>query len=806
MTPRIEKVGVLGAGIMGSGIAAHLANCGIRSVLLDIVPPDLTEDDRKNGIGRDSPEFRNRFATTGLANAVKNKKPIPAFYHDGFADLIRCGNLEDHMDWLADCDWVVEAVVENLGIKQKLFERVEKHVRPHAIVSSNTSGLAIREMTKGRSGGFRRNFLVTHFFNPVRFMRLLEIVPGDDTDPEVVRRMADFGTNVLGKGVVFGKDTTNFIGNRIGIYGLIRAVREMLEGGYTIEEVDAIVGEPMGRPKTAAFRTVDMVGLDTVVHILDNCYETLVADEERDIFKVPEFIRKMVAHKRLGDKTKGGFYKKMKDGEKKDILVLDHATGEYREKQKVRFDSIGAVRGVDDPVERLRKLLAADDRAAKFAWNVMRDSLIYSGNRVGEICDDIVQIDNAMKWGYNWSMGPFEAWDALGFQAVCDRMKGDGKQLPQIAEAILAAKGPGFYKADKGQTFYFDLAARSYRPVATDPKALRLPALKAIDRKVAGNDSATLVDMGDGVLCCEFHTKMNSLDDDIISMTNHGLDLLEKDDRWAGMVIGNQGENFCAGANIFILLMGAQQGAWDQIETAVRRFQDLCQRLKYSPKPVVAAPFAMTLGGGMEICMGADRICAHADLFMGQVEIGVGLIPGGGGHKELLIRHLEGIPEGAQNVNLTPYLQAIFQAIGMAKVTTSAHEAMALKFLRRSDKIVRNKDQLLGAAKRMVQAMALEGYEQPLPRKLRLPGEMGYATFRMVVDAMCKQNQITAHEQVIAEKIAWVLCGGKTVPAVEVSEQYLLDLEREAFLFLLGTQKTQERIQHFLMKGKPLRN
>lgn len=806
MSRKIEQAAVLGAGIMGSGIAAHLANCGIRTVLLDIVPPELTEEDRKKGLTRESPEFRNRFAANGLANAIQNKKPIPAFYHDGFADLVRTGNLEDHLEWLKDCDWVVEAVVENLEIKRRLFERIEPFVRPGAIVSSNTSGLSIRSMVEGRGAAFRRNFLVTHFFNPVRFMRLLELVPGDDTDPAVVQAMADFGTNVLGKGVVFGKDTTNFIGNRIGIYGLIRTVREMLDQGYTIEEADAIVGEPMGRPKTAAFRTVDMVGLDTVVHILHNCYDTLLDDEEREIFRVPPFLQTMIERKQFGDKTQGGFYKKIKGEGKKDVLVLDHTTGEYREKRKVRFDSLGAVRNIEDPGARLRQLLTYDDRAAKFAWNVLRDSLIYSGNRVGEICDDIVQIDNAMKWGYNWALGPFEAWDAVGVKDACERMKRDGKKPPKIAEALLEAGFRSFYRTEKGRRYFFDLPSRSYKPVVEDELTLRLPLLRQQDRVVAHNDSATLYDMGDGVLCCEFHTKMNSIDEDVIRQINHGLDLLDRDDKWIGMVLGNHGEAFCAGANVFALLLAAQQGLWDQVEAVVKAFQDVNQRLQYSRKPTVAAPFAMTLGGGAELSMACNRICAHADLFLGLVEVGVGLIPGGGGHKEMLIRHLEGIPEQAQNVNRIPFLQAAFQNIGMAKVSTSAHDARALKFLRSSDLIVTNKEHLLGRAKRAVQAMWLEGFAPPRMRKLRLPGEAAYATFQMVLDAMCKQHQITEHEQRIGEKIAWVLCGGRTSMNVEVSEQYLLDLEREAFCFLLGTAKTQERIQHFLTKGKPLRN
>jgi len=806
MKKKIEKAAVLGAGIMGTGIAAHLANCGIPCVLLDIVPRPTPEDESK-GVDTGSPAFRNRLATSAVAAALKNRKPIPAFYHDSFAELITCGNLEDNLDWLADCDWVVEVVVENLDIKRKVFENVEKHVGPDCIVSSNTSGLPIAKMVEGRSETFRRNFLVTHFFNPVRFMRLLEVVAGPDTDPEVVSFMADFGSRVLGKGVIFGKDTPNFVGNRIGVYGMMRTIKEMMDSDYSVEEVDAIVGEPMGRPKSAAFRTVDMVGLDTLVHIMNNCHEMLPDDEARDIFQVPQFINKMVERKQLGNKTKGGFYKKEKGADgKKQILVLDWKTGEYRPKEKVRIDSIKVAKNTDDPERRLREFVQADDRAGRFAWAVMADTLIYSGNRVGEICDDIVQIDRAMKWGYNWKAGPFEAWDIIGFKETCERMKQEGKQLPPIAAAVLEAGGEGFYQVADGRRQFFDLKTKTYQPVPVDELGIELKLVKQQRGEVDGNTSATLLDLGDGVLCCQFHSKMNSIDDDIVRMLNQGLDLLEKNDDYIGMVIGNQADNFCVGANVMLLLGNAMSGNWDDLEKAIKAFQDTCMRLKYSPKPVVAAPFAMTLGGGMEITMGADRICAHADLFMGQVELGVGLIPGGGGTKELLVRALEGIPEGVQNVNTIPYLQHVFEAIGMAKVTMSAHEAQAMRFLRPSDKIVTNLDHLIGSAKRLVQAMHLEGYQMPRRRKLALPGEMAHATFRMVIDSMCKQHQITEHEQVIAEKLAWVLCGGKTRPSIKVDEQYLLDLEREVFLFLLGTEKTQERIKHFLTTGKPLRN
>ncbi len=813
MQRNIHKVAVLGSGVMGSGIAAHLANCGIPSVLLDIVPKYTAEDEQAK-VDKTSPAFRNRIAASNLQAAIKNRKPIPAFYHDRFAELITVGNLEDNMDWLAECDWVVEVVVERLDIKQQVFAQVEAHMKKGAIISSNTSGLPIHGMSQGRSAEFKKHFLVTHFFNPVRFMRLLEIIPGPETDPQIVEFMAAFGTDVLGKGVVFGKDTVNFVANRVGIYGMMRVFREMIEKDYSIEEVDAIVGTPMGRPKTAAFRTADLVGLDVVSHVTQNCFDNLPDDDERAIFEPPAFFKKLVADGKLGNKTKGGFYTKGKDGAR---LVVDHKTGEYRPSEKVRIDSIGVAKNTEDLKTRLKNFVAADDRAGQFGWSVMMDTLIYAGKRIPEIADDIVQIDRGMRWGFNWDMGPFEAWDAIGFVESCERMKKAGKKLPPIAEALLAAGGKSFYQDKDGVEMFFDLASKKYQPVPVDPKAIDLEALKRAGKEIAGNSSATLIDLGDGVLCCEFHSKMNSIDADNIAMLNQGVDLLEGSDDWIGMVVGNQGENFCVGANLMLVYMATQQAKnsddpkeaeqiWATLEQTIKNLQDALQRTKYCSKPVVAAPFGMALGGGAELSMGADRICAHADLFMGQVELGVGVIPGGGGNKELLIRHLETIPENARNVNLLPYMQAVFELIGMAKVSMSAHEAQAMQFLRPTDKIVTNKDHLLWTAKNMVRAMHLEGYKPAQPRKLKLPGSFGYATFKMVIDSMAKQHQITEYEQYMAEKLAWVLCGGKTCENVAVSEQYLLDIEREAFVELLHQEKTQERMQHMLMKNKPLRN
>jgi 3-hydroxyacyl-CoA dehydrogenase len=813
MQRKIRKVAVLGSGVMGSGIAAHLANCGVQSVLLDIVPK-YTEKDEKTGVDKESKTFRNRLATQNLALAIKNRKPIPAFYHNKFADLVTVGNFDDDMDQLADCDWIIEVVIENMKIKQSVFANVEKNWNGKAIISSNTSGMPIHGMVEGRSNEFKKHFMVTHFFNPVRFMRLLEVVAGPDTDPKLVEFMAGFGSKVLGKGVVFGKDTVNFVANRVGVYGMMRAMKEMVDKDYTIEEVDAIVGQPMGRPKTAAFRTADLVGLDTFHHVTLNCYDNLPDDPERDIFTPPAFFDKLVKEGKLGNKTKGGFYKKDK---KKGILVVDLKTGEYRPKDKVRFDSVGVAKNTDDLAERLKNFVAADDRAGQFAWAVTADSLIYTGNRIPEIAEDILQIDNGMKWGFNWEMGPFEAWDAIGVKESCERMKKEGKTLPPIAEALLAAGGESFYMEKNGAKHFFDLASKAYQPVPVDPNYIDLAALKKAGKEVEGNSSATLIDMGDGVLCMEFHAKMNAIDTDMITLLNRAVDLLEESDDWIGMVIGNQADNFCVGANLMLVYMAIQQAKgsdskeesdeiWAQLTTMIKNLQDGLQRTKYCSKPVVAAPFGMTLGGGAEISMGADRIVAHADLFMGQVELGVGVIPGGGGNKELLIRHLENIPEHAPNVITLPFLQAVFELIGTAKVSMSAHEAQAMKFLRPNDKIVTNIDHLLSTAKKTVQAMHLEGYQPAMRRKLKLPGLMGVATFKLAIDSMAKLHQITEYEQFMANKLAFVLCGGKTSENVAVSEEYLLEIEREAFIELLHEEKTQERMQHMLMKNKPLRN
>jgi 3-hydroxyacyl-CoA dehydrogenase len=819
MKRKIKKVAVLGAGIMGSGIAAHLANCQIPCFLLDIVPRELTPEETAKGLTTSSPAFRNRLAVSSLENAIKNRKPIPAFYQNSFADLVTCGNLEDNLEWLKECDWIVEVVIENVDIKRKVFASVEKYMKKDAIVSSNTSGIPISSMLEGRSEAFKKNFLVTHFFNPVRFMKLLEIIPGPTTDPEIVKLMAEVGTDVLGKGVVYGKDTCNFVANRIGVYATVRAIKEMMDKNYTIEEVDAFFGEPLARPRTALFRTTDMVGLDTLTHIIDNCYTNLPKDECRDLFKVPAFIKTMVDKKQLGLKTKAGFFKKDKGAEgddSKSQLVIDWKTGEYRPSEKVKIDSITSSKNIDDVRERIKSVVLADDRAGKFIWPVFADISIYTANRVGEIADDIVQIDNGMKWGYNWQVGPFESWDAVGFKTVCDRMKADGRKLPPIAEAILAADGEGFYREKKGQKEYFDLRTNSYKPMPRDEKNINLEELKKAGKEIASNTSASLVDIGDGVICCEFHSKMNSIDLDLIAMLEKGLETIENDDRYIGMVIGNQGDNFCVGGNAMVMYGTAQQAnnastdeernkIWADFRSGMKKIQDCMMHLKYSPKPVVAAPFGMTLGGGAEISMGADRICAHADVFMGQVEVGIGLIPGAGGNKELLIRAMERMPE-VDGISPFPYTRVVFETIAMAKVSMSAHEAQAAYFLRLSDKIVTNRDHLIYSAKKMVQAMHLEGYTQPVPRKIKPAGEFGFATFKMTIDSMCKLNVMTEHEKFMTEKLAWVLCGGKCNGRINVSEQYLLDLELDAFIELCKTQKTQERMQHLLMKGKPLRN
>ena len=802
MFPKIRRVAVLGAGVMGAGIAAHMANAGIPCLMLDIVPPSLSEEERKKGVAEKSPAFRNRFALKGL-EAIRKSRPA-LLYSQKDIGRISIGNFEDDFPKIAECDWIVEAVVENLKIKRSLYERIEALWKPGVVVSSNTSGIAIAQMMEGRGAEFRRHFLVTHFFNPVRYMRLLELVAGRDTDPAILSGMADFGERVLGKGIVFGKDTPNFVGNRVGVFAMMHAMQAMLSDGLTIDEVDRILGPAMGRPKSAAFGTADLVGLDTLLHVADNVYENLPGDPDRERFLPPPFVKEMAKRGLLGRKSGAGFFKMEGKGENKRKYVLDYNALEYRPSEKVSFPSLDAAKGEEDAGARIRKVISGDDKAAKYAWKVLSDTLLYTAKRIPEIADDVLNVDNAMKWGFNWTLGPFETWDAIGVADSVARMKAEGKAIPENVGKMLESGASSFYRRSDGTLEFYDFASGKYLPAPVSPNVIFLPSLADRKKVVRSNAGATLYDIGDGVLCAEFHTKMNAVDADIATMLMEGVDLAEKE--FAGMVIANHAEHFSAGANLMLVFLEAQNKQFANIERMVKGFQDACMRLRYSERPVVAAPAGMALGGGAEICLGADRIRAAAETYMGLVEVGVGLLPAGGGLKEMVVRHLEGIPDGVAADPL-PFLRKAFETVGLGKVATSAKEAREMGFLRPWDGITIQRDFLIHDAKNTVLAMNREGYEAPRPRTdIVLPGRSAFPAFAYGLYAMRAAGQISEHDEKIGRKIAWVLTGGDVPPGTRFSEQELLDMEREAFLSLCGEEKTQARIQFMLMKGKPLRN
>ncbi|MDH5493258.1 MAG: 3-hydroxyacyl-CoA dehydrogenase NAD-binding domain-containing protein, partial [Myxococcales bacterium] len=773
MTEPIRRVGVIGAGVMGSGIAAHLANAGIEVVLLDIVPPNLSDEEKKD------PAKRDGFAAGGLAKALKARPAV--FFHKSAASLVSVGNLEDDIDLLAGCQLVIEAIIENLSIKQKLFTRLESVLAEGTVVASNTSGLRISKMVEGRGDAFRKNFLVMHFFNPVRYMKLLELVAGEETDPAVVAHISRFGEDALGKGIVLGKDTPNFVGNRIGVHSMLLTIHQMLEDGLAPEDVDQITGLPMGHPKSASFRTADMVGLDTFVHVADNCYESLLEDEERDVFAAPAYLRQMVSKKILGNKTKGGFYKKTKEG----ISTFDPATLEYRAKagdEEIRKVCKG-ISKLEDPAERLRKLVADEGKAGAFAWKLLSRSLAYASRRIGEITDDIKAVDDAMRWGYNWELGPFETWDALGFAPTLERMKKDGIAIPASIEAMARSGATSFY-AEGGKVF--DLVRCEYATREADPRNATLQILRRGDSPVLENGGAVAWDLGDGVLSLTFKTKANSIDGDAIAMLHEAVAKAEAE--YQALVVFNEGPHFCVGANLFAVVMAASQQQWEPIREMVRGYQSAIQRMKYGRVPVVVAPYGMALGGGLELCFGGDAVQAAAETYSGLVEVGVGLIPGGAGTLNMLWRALEGIPEGTQ-VDTLPYVGQVFQNIAMAKVATSADEAKHFGYFRRSDGVSFDRARHLVETKGRALGMAASGYHPPAPRAYRLPGESGIATLGMLIDSMVEGGFASEHDALISRKLASVLCGGVAGASRKMTETEMLELEEEVFISLCGEPK-----------------
>lgn len=790
MNRPIRRVGVIGAGVMGGGIAAHLANAGIEALLLDIVPPDLGQADT-------SRQARNRVAATGLERVLSARPAL--LFHKSFARLISVGNLEDDFAKLAECDLVIEAIPERLDLKRALLERLEKTVPEHAIVASNTSGIRIASMLEGRSEGFRQRVCVMHFFNPVRYMKLLELVPGPDTDPTVMERVTRFGEDALGKGIVVGKDTPNFVGNRIGTHAMLTGIHLMLEQGLAPEDLDAITGVPMGHPRSASFRTADMVGLDTLSHVAENCFTSLEGDEDRAAFQLPPFIKTMVERKLLGDKTRAGFYRKGKDGA---IETLDPKTLEYRAKggdPEVR-KAAKALEGEADLPKRLRALVADQGKTGQLAWGVLSRSLAYSARRVGEISDDVTAIDDAMRWGYNWDLGPFETWDALGFAATTDRIIADGIALPESIKQMRQKGVSSFYREDGA---VYDLKKGDYAPGRQDPRLVTVTQARQGKAAVLANDGAEAWDVGDGVLAVTFKTKANSIDADVISMLTQAADRAERDFR--AIVVANQGEHFCVGANLFALLVAAQNQDWDGIRATVRGYQNATQRLKYAHVPVVIAPFGMAVGGGLELCFAGDAVQAAAETYSGLVEVGVGLVPGGAGHLNMLWRVLENVPEGV-TPNTYEYVTQVFKNIALAKVATSADEAKALGFFRRSDGVSFDKARLFHEAKGRAVGLAEAGYHPPAPKAFRLPGESGIATLGMMVDTLVAGGYASEHDAVIARKVATVLCGGAGGASRDVTEAEILELEAEAFVSLCGEPKTMERVMHMLQTNKPLRN
>jgi 3-hydroxyacyl-CoA dehydrogenase len=806
MAYEIKKAAVLGAGVMGATIAAHLTNAGIECVLLDIIPFELTEADKAQGLTEKSPAWRNRFAANGLAGVVKSK---PAgFFTKKNASMVQVGNFEDDLGRLADVDWIIEVVIENLKIKQELFAKVEKIVRPDCIVTTNTSGIPIKDITAKFGAKLKEHFLGTHFFNPPRYMKLLEIIPGQETRPEVVSYMTRFCEQVLGKGVVICKDVPNFIGNRIGVFDISNALRLTVEKDLKIDAADAIIGKALGRPGTAIFGTLDLVGLDTGHHVMTNLHAAVPDDEMREMFVPLEFMNKMMELKWLGNKTKQGFYKKTKDAKgKKAKLMLDYHTMEYVPANRPKFASVSdAKKKSDDGVAATIKVMFnGTDIAGEMTREYLCNNFIYAANRVPEICDTIVGIDNAMKWGYNHQLGPFETWDAIGVREAVEVMKKLKKKVPKKIEEMLKKGCETFYEKKEDGLYFYDFEKKGYLKLEVNPRIILLPDLKAQNKLIRKNASASLIDIGDGVACLEFHTKMNAVDDGMIDMINASCDIVEKD--FVGMVVGSHATNFSAGANIFKVLLAIQKGDWDIIEQLAAGFQNANMRMKYLSKPVVSAPAGLALGGGCEMAMHAAKCQPCGETYIGLVEVGVGVIPGGGGCKELMVRVTEGLPDGVLDagLNLQHVYAKAFENIAMAKVATSAVEGMELGYIRKTENISLGRDQQLWDAKQVALGLA-KFYKKPRPALIPVMGENLRGMTDAILYNMRQGNFASDYDVHVSRKVAHILSGGDCAEGTLVTEEEILALEREAFLSLCGEKKTQDRIMHMLNTGKPLRN
>lgn len=807
MRYQIHNVVVIGSGTMGAAIAAHMANAGLQVTLLDILPDRLTTTEEKQGLALTDPQVRNRITRQGLERAQKSRPA--SFFSADMAGSVNIGNLADDLGLVAKADWVLEAIVENLAVKRDLMERIDQLRGPETIITTNTSGIPVTSIAAGRSDSFRSHFLGTHFFNPPRYLKLLEVIPTQDTLTEVVHAISRVGEYRLGKGVVLAKDTPNFIANRLGFGGGAFGLDYILENGYSVEEVDAITGPLMGRPKTATFRLIDLVGIDVWQHVGKNLIPAIPDDETAQRYlgseRANQLIGWMVEQGKLGNKSGQGFYKEVRseDG-KKEFWALDLQSREYRPAQKVRYDSIGKAKDVENLADRMKILLSAGDRAAQLVKALTYQGFAYAAACLPEISDSVKPVDDAMRWGFGHEAGPFELWDSLGVQEIANCIQEAGFPVAGWVQEMLASGAKSFYRWEgEKRVAAYNVTIKEYEPVVRDPQVFTIKELKAAGKVLAANTSADLVDLGDGIAGLEFHTKMNALDTDTFQMLEQALDRVERD--YDGLVIGNDAEHFSAGANIFMVVMAAQGGMWEQLETAIRQMQDLHLRMRYFPKPVVVAPSGMALGGGAEITMHASRVVAAAELYTGLVEIGVGVIPAGAGTKEMVRRILNPVMR-TQNSDPLPFLQQIFEQIGLAKVSTSAVEARLLHILNEQDRIVMNRDHLLAEAKREALHMAHSGYRPPAREKIFAAGRDALAALRVGIFTLKESGQITVYESHIGSKLAEVLTGGELSRSAWVDEQYILDLEREAFLSLCGEPKTQERMWALLQTGKTIRN
>lgn len=801
MNKHIKKVAVIGSGIMGSGIACHFANIGVEVLLLDIVPRELNDKEKASGLSLDDKVVRNRLVNDSLMAALKSK-PSP-IYHEKFAQRISTGNLEDDISKVGEVDWIIEVVVERLDIKKKVFESLEKHRKPGTLITSNTSGIPIKFMSEGRSEDFQKHFCGTHFFNPARYLKLFEIIPGPKTLPEVLDFLNGYGEQFLGKTSVIAKDTPAFIGNRVGIFGIQSLFHMVKEMGLTVEEVDKLTGPVIGRPKSATFRTVDVVGLDTLVHVANGISENCPDDEQHALFQLPEFINTMVEKKWLGSKTGQGFYKKIRNADgSSEIKTLDLDTMEYRANKKANFATLELTKTIDKVVDRYKVLVGGKDKAGEFYRKSFASLFAYVSNRIPEISDDLYKIDDAMKAGFGWEHGPFQIWDAIGVQKGLEMIKDEGLEAAPWVSEMLSTDNKSFYTIKYGATYYYNIPTKKSEKVPGQDAFIILDNIRKT-KEVFKNSGVVVEDLGDGIINVEFQSKMNTIGGDVLAGLNKAIDLAEKD--FQGLVVGNQAPNFSVGANIGMIFMMAVEQEYDELNMAIKMFQDTMMRMRYSAIPTVSAPHGMTLGGGCELSLHADKVVAAAETYIGLVEFGVGVIPGGGGSKEFALRAQDTFKKNDVELNV---LQEYFLTIGMAKVSTSAYEAYDLGILQPGkDIVVVNKDRQIATAKAHAKLMAEAGYTQPVKRQdIKVLGKQALGMFLVGTDAMQDSNYISEHDKKIANKLAYVMAGGDLSEPTLVNEQYLLDLEREAFLSLCTERKTLERIQHMLKTGKPLRN